>query len=394
MSKAEKLQKVFDTQTLQGKLVQLNTEQADTFVDYVANESKLLGATRVVKMDRPNKTIAKLYSNGRFLHPGTSWALLDSSKRATASSDTVELSTDMVRGEIFMTDEEIEDNIEGENFKATFMSLIAKKVANELEEISIYSRKVTDVKADQKSTLDQFNGFKFKLLQAGNVVRASDTTLFADRLVAKAKFAKAMKTLQTKYRNNIQYLTPSDVMIDYGLLFDTVADSQVRAELKSMILNKPLIEVPLMKVDEPVIKTAWATDVNGAVTANGTTNQITVTDGSWIAVGKDIVINYWLVSEKVYTVTAKSTHVLTLDRPIEYNIADEATVHVADLDGADVILGNPKNFIYGIQTGDGAIQFETERVAGIGFKYHFKMRMDFQVENPEAATLLTDLKVA
>ena len=82
-----------------------------------------------------------------------------------------------------------------------------------------------------------------------------------------------------------------------------------------------------------------------------------------------------------------------MDRAVEYDIADEATVHRATKDGADVIFGNPLNFIYGVQTGGGAIQFETERVASLGYTYHFKMRLDFHVENPEAATIITDLSV-
>lgn len=271
------------------------------------------------------------------------------------------------------------------------MRLIAKKVANELEEIGMYARPISEDNA--LSTLDQFTGFKWRLLQEANIIKASDTGLFTDRKVSKAKFVKMMKTLATKYRNQVQYLTSSDIVIDYGLLFDTVADSGVRNELRSQILGKPVIEVPLMKVDEPVITATGATTVASTATANGVLNTVTVTSGAGIAIGEHVVFNFGLVNEKVYTVTGKATNVLTLDRPIEYTLSSGATCHICTLDGSDALLTNPLNLIYAIQTGEGAIQFETERVPSLGYKYHFKMRCDFQVENPEATTLMTDLLV-
>lgn len=391
MSKTENLKKVFDTTTLQGKLVSLNEEQASTFIDYMVDESKLLKAARFVKMLKPIKTIAKLFAGGRFLHPGKSGIGLDGSKFQQAQSETLELKSKMVRGGIFITDEELQDNIEGNEFKTSFMKLVAKKVANELEEISMYARPVDEDNA--LSTLDQFTGFKYKLLTDGNVLRASDTGTFPDRLVNKSKFAKMMKVLATKYRQQVQYLTSSDVVIDYGLLFDTVADSNVRNELRSSILGKSIIEVPLMRVDEPVL-TATSTTVATTATANGTLNQVVLTSATGINIGDSIVYDAGLVTEKVYEVIGKATNTLTLDRPIEYTMTATHTVHKATLDGTDAILTNPLNFIYGVQTGDGAIEFETERVPSLGYKYHFKMRLDFQIENPEAATILTDLKVA
>ena len=124
----------------------------------------------------------------------------------------------MVRGGIFITDEELQDNIEGSEFKTSFMKLVAKKVANELEEISMYARPV-----DEDN--DTFNSwsiprFQVQTSSCDNVLRASTLT-FPDRLVNKSKFAKMMKVLATKYRQQVQYLTSSDVVIDYGLLFDT-----------------------------------------------------------------------------------------------------------------------------------------------------------------------------
>src|SRR5690606_19610711 len=139
-------------------------EQASEFVNYVVNESKMLQACRVIKMKKPILTIAKLYANGDFLHPGASGVALADSKYAEASTDTIELQSKMVRGAIFVTDEERQDNIEGDGFTNKFLQIIARKVANELERIGIYARKI----ANPIASIDQFDGFKYRVLQDGN----------------------------------------------------------------------------------------------------------------------------------------------------------------------------------------------------------------------------------
>ena len=389
MSNVQKLQKVFDTQSLTGKLVQMNEEQANAFIDFMVDESKLMSSVRLIRMQKPLKTIAKLFANGRFLKPGVSGSALSDADAQKASTETIELQSKLVRGKIFVTDEELEDNIEGSSFKETFLRLVARKAANEIEEIAIYARKVSGTAL---STLDQFDGFKYRVLTNGNVVDASDTNTFSDRFVAKEKFAKAMKSTKTKYRQGLSYFAASDVLIDYGLLFDTIADSAVRASLQSSILGKSIVEIPLMRVDEPV-KTATATTVDGAHTANGTLAVIDAADATGFTAGKYITVAHGTNAEQNYQIVSVSTNAITVDRPIDYDIAADATLHVVTRDGADAMLTNPLNLIYGIQTGGGAISFETERVASVGYYYHFKMRMDFQVENPEATTLITNLEI-
>lgn len=69
MQKSEQLLKAFDSATLAGKLVSLNNEQADAFIDYIEDESVLIKKARLIKMQKPTKTIAKLFANDKFLHP-------------------------------------------------------------------------------------------------------------------------------------------------------------------------------------------------------------------------------------------------------------------------------------------------------------------------------------
>jgi hypothetical protein len=53
---------------------------------------------------------------------------------------------------------------------------------------------------------------------------------------------------------------------------------------------------------------------------------------------------------------------------------------------------DPRNLVMGIQTntesGGPAITFEIERVPNVGYIRHWKARIDFNVENPEAIVTL------
>jgi len=152
--KNEQLKKAFDSSTMAGKLVNLNTEQATEFIDYIVDESSLLKQVRLIRMTKPNKTIAKIMSAGRFLRPGKTNVKLTEAEMQEFQSDTLELSSKMVRGGLFLTDEEMADNIEGQAVTDHMIRLIARKVANELEEIAIYS-KLTAL-GTPKTTLQQF----------------------------------------------------------------------------------------------------------------------------------------------------------------------------------------------------------------------------------------------
>lgn len=209
------------------------------------------------------------------MHAGSIPEIVDAThqgKRQKARTDTVTLTSKAVWGEFLITDEELDDNIEGLSFEDHFVRICAKKVANEIEQASIYGRrKVTD-DDDAVSIDDLFNGYKWRLLDGGHQVSALD---FADRYIAKDKLVKLYKSIPTKWRNQLQFIMPSDGIVDYTLLFDLVADGGVRSELQKLILGRPTLEVPLMKTDEPVtLATPVTTAVNGAHTAGDTTIDV------------------------------------------------------------------------------------------------------------------------
>jgi hypothetical protein len=283
----EILSKVFDASALNSKFVHLNEEQASAFVDFIVNESKLLGKARVLKMKKPNMPIPRLISTGKFMKPGKTGVKQDSSTYDKFATTQRDLSTKIVKGAFEMTDEELTDNIEGQTITDHIIGIVTRKLGNELEEVGIYGRTRHSSSEDPLSALDMFNGLKYYANSEGNVVDADDSGLFSDRYIARNKFTKMLKSLATKYRPFTEFLSGADTIIDYQELYDTTADQTVRTQLKNQVLGRALNEVPLISNAEPV-PTATATDVDGAISAGDTT--ITVTSATGIIVGDYIAI--------------------------------------------------------------------------------------------------------
>jgi hypothetical protein len=396
-AKSTELLKAFDSSTLTGKLVALNVEQASEFVDFIVDESSLLKQVRLVKSEKPNKDFASMFGKGRFLKPGKKGTALTAAEEAQYGSNTFTLSSQLVRGRISFTDEDLQDNIEGKGLSDHFLRVIAKQIANELEEVALYSN--LSVAMPESTTLNQFAGWKKTLLASGNVVDGN--VGFSDRLVTREKFVKAHKALETKYRRDVKNFLPSDVYIDYTELFTVSPVSNNRSEITTSILGKPIIEVPLMRVDEPLLKsggiskTVATTAVTKANILAGV-NTITVNDSSaGYLVGQDFAINYGTAEEQIVTIktlgTPGTTQILTLTENLTLPVAIGDTFKQVTRDVADVIITDPKNLLYMVQTTE--MEFESFRDPSVGWIYYYKMRIQFGIENPSAAVILTNLKI-
>lgn len=376
------LAKAFDTGTAGGALVHLNSEQSSAFIDTIVDESQILKKARVHKMSKPTAEIAKLAFNGRFLHPGTVGVEQPDNQRAEATGTTVSLESKLIKGKFIVFDEERED-VEQDNLDTYLLSLIAKKTANEIEKASLIGRKV----ASPTSIDDMFDGFIYRAMLGGNVVDANDTGVFADRYVAKAKFSKAMKALPTRFRAGAEFFVPSDVMIDYTDLYDTVADANVRAQLQGAIMRRPVTEIPLLECNQAVLKTGGNSTTLTAGVAAGQT-IVPIASATNLSVGDEIALNFGDADEQIRTVTAINTLNITLDSALTYAVSSGDTFKEVTTDGAVSILTAPKNLIYGIQKD---FTFETERIANVGTQYHFKARIDFQIEELTALSLVRNM---
>lgn len=392
LKKSEELKKAFK---VDGNGNPLNfhwkEEQAKEFIDFVVDESNgLLNKFRVVPMSAPTMEIAKILDDGKFLKPGWSYKRTGGSwdEAYEFGTEKIELVSRKIEWKVYMSDDELQDNIEGKSFETHAKKIVAKKIANEIIEAAIYSRALS-TPSWANGILNMFNWVKFQIKENGHVLKADDSNVFASREISRSTFIKAKKTVKTKYRKEIQAFLDSDIKTDLDELYNT--PNNFNAEIqKNSISWITLNEVPLMRSDLPVINASVSTLVNTAWAAAGQkVIPVTTDKTASISVGDTIVVNTGLASEMSYTVAGITSTTITTEENLVYALISTNTIHKATTDGADVIMTNPKNIVVWIQLD---ITIEGERLAPDGYNLWYTMRMDILMENPDAAVLVENLK--
>jgi hypothetical protein len=115
----------------------LRPAQAQKFMLLTVKESDLLPLTTVVPMPTPKFSTSGLKMTGRVLRPAREATPLTEPERARPDVSNVELDAQSVKGQIDLNDEVLEDNIERGDFKQTVMTLLAKAVSRDMEDIVI-----------------------------------------------------------------------------------------------------------------------------------------------------------------------------------------------------------------------------------------------------------------
>ena len=105
-------------------------------------------------------------------------------------TDSIFLSSKKVEWFFYLSDDEIDDNIEWKSFEEHMKRIIAKKIANELVETAIYGRKLENPSADNW-ILNMFDGIKYQIEKDGNVLDGSDTNVFTGRDITRKKYVQA-----------------------------------------------------------------------------------------------------------------------------------------------------------------------------------------------------------
>lgn len=386
MSKRQQLEKAFDSATMTGKLVDLNEEQAKEFLSLIEDQSAFLKKIRKYTTTKATGTIGKITADGNFLKPGSYNAQLGSDYEF--GSDAVDYTTKLVRGQFMVYDSEIRNNIEGEGLETTMLSIIAKKVANDYEEMGLYGRKRTS----PVNIRGMIDGILWRAKQNGTVV---DATGESDRYVDRAKFRKLLKNMDPRFRNALEFFVSTEVMMDYEDLYTTVADYRVREELQARIAKKVTTECQLLLDNSAVLVSGGAstTIASGSGSVNNAgQNQIEVASASGISVGDELALNYDTVNEQIVTVASISSTTITLTANLDYAVVATNTVKEVTTDGADAFASDPMNIVRVQQTGRGSMTFEAERIAGVGYRWHYVGNVDLIVIHDEKLGLLESMK--
>ena len=256
-------------------------QEATEFIDLVVDESALLSAVRRHDMSAPTVKIDKIGLNGKVFRKGVE--AVDPGETANISAPTqIVLSSSEVIAVARVSDDTLEDNIEGDAFVQHLLRMVAAAGSNELEEMAMYGD--TGV-ADPNGILDLTDGWNKKARAAGaNIV---DATLDADRFWPGAngvKASKLIKALPTKFRTNrqnLRFIQHPDIYLDMNDVLGGQGSGEAFAAITGIkdVPTKGIqnLQMPLMRTDEGAgtdETMIWLTDLRNLIL--GVQRRITI----------------------------------------------------------------------------------------------------------------------
>lgn len=183
----------------------LQTAQAQRFIKLLVKESKVMGMATVTPLRAPKQLVNKTRFTSRVLRRGQEGTALAEGDRSKPAFTYVEHDAALFKAEVRITDEVLEDNIEGDQLRQTVMSTLAERIASDMDEVI--------VQGDTTSLDDYLAAFDGLLAGAtSNVVNAGDTIL------NKSILRDMLKTMPSEWLRNkgaMRFLTSVDAELDY-----------------------------------------------------------------------------------------------------------------------------------------------------------------------------------
>lgn len=205
--------------------------------------SPLLGAARIVALRAPTQQVPKIHMATRMLRPGSEGTPVATNDRYKPSTSQIELTTKLIRGEVDLTDEDLEDNVEGESLRNTVIELMGERASTDIEELL--------VNGDDTSTDDYLALFDGYLVAATtNVVDAGGDSL--NKTILRDAF-KAMPTEFRRNKSRMRFFVGSNAQVDY---MDSIANRMTAKGDMALDTNEmptwgsiPVVDVPLFPED-------------------------------------------------------------------------------------------------------------------------------------------------
>lgn len=111
----------------------LTEEQAAKFIIIMIQQSKLFQLVTIDAMTRPKKLLENMRFNDQVLYGGNEGQALPEAQRSAPNLGKNELSVELFKGEVPVSDEVFEDNIEKEALRDTLRDNLARAVRRDLE---------------------------------------------------------------------------------------------------------------------------------------------------------------------------------------------------------------------------------------------------------------------
>jgi len=189
----------------------LEPEKAKKFIREMIQSADLMKQVTVLPMRSHTHRIPRLGLNTRIMRRGTSATALNNEEdRSNTTHGFVELSAKLLKGEIRIPDEIVEDNIERGNFTNLVMQMARERVAADLEDLVI--RGDTDSADEYLATLDGI--LKLATLHVvdfgGDHINRQNLTLMH----------RAIPTAYRSLKSQMKFFTSHNAEEDFRLLFE------------------------------------------------------------------------------------------------------------------------------------------------------------------------------
>jgi HK97 family phage major capsid protein len=173
----------------------LTIEQVTDFIELLATEQVLLDDVRIVTSNAAKWQEPVIDFSSRIARPGTEGARLADADRVKPSTGVIEISTVLIKGEVPITDEVLEDNIARERLSATLDRLIAARFGFDVEDLF-----VNGDTASGDTYLALLDGWLKQARGAGGHV-LNAATLGQDY---QAIFSRLLASLPDRHKRNIE----------------------------------------------------------------------------------------------------------------------------------------------------------------------------------------------
>jgi hypothetical protein len=173
----------------------LSIEAADKFIEMMQADNVMLNDVRTVTSRAAKWQEATLDFSSRVAKPGVEFTRLASGDRTKPANSMIEISTVLLRGEVPVSDEVMEDNIARDALAGNLERLIANRFGYDIEELLINGDT-----GSGDPYLAQLNGWlKQAQGSGGHVVDAS-----ADGQDYQTIFKKLLQQIPARHKKNLQ----------------------------------------------------------------------------------------------------------------------------------------------------------------------------------------------
>ena len=193
----------------------LTIEQVQTFLRLAITNQAILPDVRTVMANANKWQESKINFDERIMRPGTELTRLVEADRISPGTGLIEISTVLIRGEVPISDEVMEDQVERAGFGNTVMSMVAEGAGRDIEELLVNGdTSYSSANASDQAWFQQLDGWLKQAQGAGgNVVDA--TNIGQDYQTVFNRLLTALPDRYKRDKANMRFYVPTQLEEKY-----------------------------------------------------------------------------------------------------------------------------------------------------------------------------------